>query len=784
MLHVIGCITTQHDLRLVAVACVICAVASLTTLQMLARAQATCGRARTAWVGAGGAAFGCGVWATHFVAMLAYRPDVPVAFDLPLTAQSLLLAIGGGWLGLACGAGARRLHAVAAGLLLGAAIGAMHFAGMAAYQVPGVLSYGAGDVVAAWVAALLFAPLAMLLFRAGRVWLAATLLVLAIAGLHFTAMAAVSIVPNGARVDGVATTMLAVAVTAAGLLVLIAGLLGALIDRHLEDRLHREHERFRRFADASFEGLFFLDQGIVSDANGVLCRMLGRDAPQIMGAPMTEFFAPENHAALATLKTGATDRTEMEMVDSSGAHHVVDVLARSLSEDDGAVSVVAVRDASERKRAERRIQELACSDPLTGLANRLLLGERLAQLLMAAERAGAPVAVLWLDLDRFKAVNDLLGHHAGDALLVAVADRLRKATRDTDMIARLGGDEFIVVQTGAPQPAGARALAERLVKILAEPYHVGGRRAEVSASIGIALYPHDATSAEALLKQADLALYRAKHQGRCGYCLFEPAMDCKLRERLELEQDLHRALENRELHLHYQPVFDSQHMELVGYEALLRWQHQRRGNVPPSEFIPLAEESGMIQAIGAWVLATACAEAASWPGSLTVAVNLSPRQFRNQNLADEIGATLTHAGLAPTRLELEVTEGVLMDDSDRALAILRALKAQGIRIALDDFGTGFSSLSYLRRFPFDRLKIDRSFVAELGIDPDADAIVAGILALSRSLRLEVTAEGVETDLQLNLLRKMQCSHLQGYLLGRPASVAQLAHNAHANAVAA
>jgi len=460
------------------------------------------------------------------------------------------------------------------------------------------------------------------------------------------------------------------------------------------------------------------------------------------------------------------------------------VLARSLSEDDGAVSVVAVRDASERKRAERRIQELACSDPLTGLANRLLLGERLAQLLMAAERAGAPVAVLWLDLDRFKAVNDLLGHHAGDALLVAVADRLRKATRDTDMIARLGGDEFIVVQTGAPQPAGARALAERLVKILAEPYHVGGRRAEVSASIGIALYPHDATSAEALLKQADLALYRAKHQGRCGYCLFEPAMDCKLRERLELEQDLHRALENRELHLHYQPVFDSQHMELVGYEALLRWQHQRRGNVPPSEFIPLAEESGMIQAIGAWVLATACAEAASWPGSLTVAVNLSPRQFRNQNLADEIGATLTHAGLAPTRLELEVTEGVLMDDSDRALAILRALKAQGIRIALDDFGTGFSSLSYLRRFPFDRLKIDRSFVAELGIDPDADAIVAGILALSRSLRLEVTAEGVETDLQLNLLRKMQCSHLQGYLLGRPASVAQLAHNAHANAVAA
>jgi diguanylate cyclase (GGDEF)-like protein/PAS domain S-box-containing protein len=784
MLHVIGCITTEHDLRLVAVACVICAVASLTTLQMLGRARATLGHIRLGWIGAGGGAFGIGVWATHFVGMLAYRPDLPAGFDLPRTALSLLFPITGGWLGLACAVGGGRVRAALAGLLLGAAIGAMHFTGMSAYDVAGVQTYRTGDVVAAWVIGLVFGPLAMLRFRAGALWQATLLLVFAVAGLHFTAMAAVSIAPNGSHAAGIESTLLAIAVSAAGLLVLMGSLLSALIDKHLEHRAHMETARFRRFADATFEGLFFLDHGIVSDANAVLCGMLGRTTSQIVGAPIADFFAPACHAALATLQVGSGACTEVELMDGSGGRHIVDVLARPLADGDDAVAVVAVRDASERKRAERRIQELAYIDSLTGLANRLLLRDRLAQALAVAKQAGGAVAVLWIDLDRFKTVNDLMGHHAGDNLLSLVANRLRHATRHTDTVARLGGDEFIVVQSGARQPAGADALGQLLMRILADPYLIDGRQVEVTASIGIAIYPNNAASGDALLKQADLALYRAKQEGRCRYRFFEPAMETKARARRELEQDLRHALANRELHLHYQPVFESENLTLVGYEALLRWQHPRRGNIAPSDFIPVAEECGLILPIGSWVLETACAEAASWPEPYTIAVNLSPAQFKNQDLPAEIADMFARTGLAPERLELEVTEGLLIENTDRALSILSALKAQGLRIALDDFGTGYSSLSYLRRFPFDRLKIDRSFIAELGIDADADAIVSCILAMAHSIRLEVTAEGVENELQLGLLQKLHCSHLQGYLLGRPAAVAQLAHKSRAKAVAA
>jgi diguanylate cyclase (GGDEF)-like protein/PAS domain S-box-containing protein len=787
VLHVIGCITAKHDMRLVAIACIICAVASLTTLQMLARAQAARGRLRWAWVGAGGGAFGCGVWATHFVAMLAYRPDMQVAFDLPLTVLSLVLPIAGGSLALACGIGRGRTHAVVAGLVFGAAIGAMHFTGMAAYEVPGVLTYDTGDVVAAWAVGFAFAPLAMLRFRAGRVWQATILLVLAIAGLHFTAMAAVSIVPNRVFIYGTETILVAVIVGAAGFLIVIAGLLSALIDKHLEQRARWETERFRRFADATFEGLFFLEHGVVADANAVLCRMLGRTTAQIVGARVSAFFAPSSHAALKALAApsdGTSGCAELELLDASGARHVVDVLARSLAEGDDAVAVVAVRDASERKRAERRIQELAYIDPLTGLANRRLLHERLIQALADAERTAGTLAVLWIDLDRFKAVNDHLGHHAGDSLLVVVAGRLRMPTRDADIIARLGGDEFIVVQPGLDQPEAAVALGEVLVRVLADPYLIDGRQVEVTASIGISLYPKDAVDGDALLRQADVALHRAKQEGRCGYRFFEPAMDAKVRARRELEQDLRHALANGELHLHYQPVFESQHLALVGYEALLRWLHPRHGPISPAEFIPIAEECGAILVIGSWVLETACAAAVSWPRPYTIAVNLSPAQFKNHNLPGEVGETLARTGLAPGRLELEVTEGVLIENSGRALAVLGALKAQGVHIALDDFGTGYSSLSYLRRFRFDRIKIDRSFIAELGIDADADAIVACILAMARTLRLEVTGEGVESELQLSLLQKMHCSHVQGFLLGRPAALAQLAHKARSTAVAA
>ncbi len=767
MLHVVGCIVGQHDLRLVGLAIAICAIASFTTFKIIAPARAATGRARLAWVATGGAALGCGVWVTHFVSILAYVSNLPVAFDTRLTVLSLLLAVGGSWAALGLAVRPHRWCAIASGLLVGATIGVMHFTGMMALQLPGVLNYGAGDVLAAWIIGLLLGPLAMLQFRAGRILPASVLLVLAIGGLHFTAMASVSIIPNGLKVDGVATGVLAIAVAAAGLLILLASLGMAMVDQHLSNRAASEASRLRRFADATFEGLFFLRDGVVSDVNEVMCRMLDRRPETIIGARLETFFSTQSKAALSEQCHTASTGIEVELVDASGGTRFVDLLTRPLVEGEQDLVVVAVRDASERKLAEHRIQQLAHTDPLTGLANRLLLNDRLAQALAMAERSGTAVAVLCLDLDRFKVINDSLGHQGGDALLIEAASRIRIACRETETVARLGGDEFIVLQPFAGTAASVQPLAERLVDALAQPYPIDGFLVEATASIGIALYPADASNAAMLLKHADLALYRAKQEGRRAFRFFESAMDSKLRERRSFEQDLRQALLQDEMHLHYQPVFEGSHLALTGYEALLRWAHPSRGDVSPAEFIPVAEESGAILQIGQWVLETACAEAASWPSNLSIAVNLSPVQFASQDLPAQVARILARTGLDPERLELEVTEGVLIDDTDRAMAVLGALKAQGVRIALDDFGTGYSSLSYLRRFPFDRVKIDRSFISDLGVDPNADAIVRCILVMSATLGLNVTAEGIETAEQMTLLRSLNCGHLQGYLLGRP-----------------
>ena len=475
---------------------------------------------------------------------------------------------------------------------------------------------------------------------------------------------------------------------------------------------------------------------------------------------------------------------ELELVSAGAKPIIVDIMARPGVSGHGRSTVIAVRDATERKQAERRITELAQTDPLTGLSNRLLLHEYISQALVAAESNGSAVAVFCLDLDRFKLVNDMFGHHAGDHLLVEVASRLRAMTRDTDLVARFGGDEFIAVQPFAGEMSEVDALARRLIKSLAEPYIIEGRAVEISASIGISCYPANAGDVDLLLKQADLALYRAKQEGRACYRLFEPAMDRQARRRRDLEHDLRQALANQEFEVYYQPIFESDFLGLVGYEALLRWHHPLRGSVSPAEFIPIAEECGAIRAIGQFVLETACAEAASWETGQTISVNLSPAQFKDQDLAAQVAFTLANAGLPPGRLELEVTESVLIGDSDQALAILRALKSQGVKVALDDFGTGYSSLSYLRRFPFDRLKIDRSFVAELGTNEEAVSIVRCIIAMARSLRLDVTAEGVETESQLALLRAMRCGHLQGYLLGRPSPAASLPSKAELEFAAA
>lgn len=436
--------------------------------------------------------------------------------------------------------------------------------------------------------------------------------------------------------------------------------------------------------------------------------------------------------------------------------------------------VATYEDVTVHRRAEAEVVHMARHDALTDLPNRVLLGEGISRALSRARRRDGAVAVLCLDLDRFKAVNDTLGHPVGDALLRTVADRLRAAVRDGDMVARLGGDEFAVVQGELGQPEGAGALAQRLVEVLGEPCNVEGHHIVVGASVGIAIAPGDGEQADDLLKKADMALYRAKADGRGTYRFFELGMDARLQARRLLELDLRKALAGGEFELHYQPLVETLSGTIAGFEALLRWQHPTRGMVPPSDFIPLAEEIGLIAPLGEWVLRQACAAAASWPRHVKIAVNLSAVQFRGDGLVPTVVAALSGAGLAPERLELEITESVLLQHGEATLGKLQELRALGVRIAMDDFGTGYSSLGYLRSFPFDRIKVDRSFVAGLATSADCQAIVRAVTGLGTSLGMATTAEGVETAEQLDQLRAEGCDEVQGYFLGRPMPAGQIA----------
>jgi diguanylate cyclase (GGDEF)-like protein len=448
------------------------------------------------------------------------------------------------------------------------------------------------------------------------------------------------------------------------------------------------------------------------------------------------------------------------------------VISNHLQPLPGGGWVVTHEDITKRREAEAEIAFLARHDVLTGLANRSLFHQRLDEALVRAER-GEAFALLYLDLDRFKAVNDTRGHIVGDTLLSAVASRLRGVVRDRDTVARLGGDEFAILQLNLSDPLEATVLARRIVQTIKEPFALDSQLLRVGVSVGIAMAPQDGLDPVQLIKAADLALYRAKHEGRNTWRFFEPAMDALVRAQRALEVDLRSALALGQLEVHYQPLVSSAARTLTGFEALLRWHHPTRGMVSPAEFIPLAEEIGLITEIGAWVLQQACAQAATWPDHVRVAVNLSSRQFQGQNLVDTVAACLGMSGIAAERLELEITETVQLQDDASTSATLHDLHALGSRIALDDFGTGYSSLSYLRSFPFDTIKIDQSFVRDLQSRDTGGAIVRGIIALATNLRMHITAEGVETEEQYAFLTEAGCTDIQGYLISRPLPAREL-----------
>jgi len=428
--------------------------------------------------------------------------------------------------------------------------------------------------------------------------------------------------------------------------------------------------------------------------------------------------------------------------------------------------VATHEDITEKRQAELKIEHMAHHDSLTGLANRIRLNDRLEQALAQPARGGM-IAVHHLDLDRFKAVNDTFGHHAGDALLKIVADRLRELVRASDTIARTGGDEFVIVQSPISAPDEATLLAERVIAAIAEPFEIDGHQAAVGASIGIAVSPRDGDASQQLLRNADLALYRAKEDGRGTFRFFETGMDQHMQTRRSMEQGMRKALSDDEFELYYQPVVNLRTSTVSGFEALIRWNHPEQGLISPATFIPLAEESGFIVPLGEWVIRQACLTAARWPEHLHVAINISAAQFRSAGLMRVIVGALATAGLDPKRLEIEITETVLLQDREATLSILHQLRALGVRIAMDDFGTGYSSLTYLQSFPFDKIKIDRSFVKDITENAGSLNIVRAVASLANGMGMTATAEGVETNEQLDRITAEGCTEMQGYLFSRP-----------------
>lgn len=665
-MRVLSCIATGHNLWLVLLAAFVCVSGGWITLNLLRRAEKTYGLQRGGWIFLTGVAAGSSIWCTHFIAMLAYEVGAQVTFDPILTMASFLLAVAGCAGGFAVALSRLpRMAPELGGAVVGLAVTIMHYAGMMAYHVDGIVEWDISYVIASVILSVIFAVLS--LNQAVRQpWRFAPLaalvfFVLAVVLLHFTAMTAVSVTPL-ATGDGIgdsyALRAMAVAVAGGGLLIIGTGVASYMIDEHAS------------------------------------------------------------------------------------------------------------------REAIQKLQHMALNDLLTGLPNRSSFSDYLDRELEHAKEDGLKLAVIGIDLDRFKEINDLRGHKAGDQALKAIGRRLLRLIKDGEFVARVGGDEFAAAKRFQNQGELLDFVA-RLEKMLFEPIRIDDFETVTGASIGVAVYPDDGTDQERLVSNADLAMYRAKADVSRAVCFYESRMDEAARARHTLAQDLRRAVELDQLDLHYQVQTAVQTGEICGYEVLARWHHPERGAVPPSEFIPIAEESGTILIIGEWVLRTACREAASWDRPYKIAVNLSPVQFAHADLAKLVHSILLETGLPPARLELEITESTIIADKTRTLHVLRQIRALGVTIAIDDFGTGYSSLDTLRSFPFDKIKLDRSFMSEVDNSIQAKAIVRAVLTLGKSLEIPVLAEGVETNHQLEILRIEGCDEAQGFFLGKPKPVEQI-----------
>ena len=794
MYRVLSCLATDHNYWLVALAAVVCACTALTAFTTYSLAAASRDLRQTGWAILTGVCAGTGIWATHFVAMLAYDGGFPTAYDPIAALASLLVAVLFSAPGFALAARQGTRFAALGGAIIGAAISCMHYVGMTALLVPGTIAWDKPLVAASWIFGIALASAALHCFHRARGYTAivsaAGVLTLAICAMHFTGMGAMTIMPDPTvafQASSLDRPLLAMVTAGVTFIVLLSAISAVIIHRanlRCEDMLREQNGRFDAAVRYLPVGLSMFD----AERRLIMCNSVYREMYLLEekdsqpGTPFEDIMrchADNDTRAPDDAQTGMDDWIEQHKQRLTEGKAFTDPIQLS----DGRIIFVRVgpiagggwvdvhEDVTERTRQDAKIAHMARHDMLTGLVNRVQLHERLRHAL-DCENEGERTALLFLDLDHFKEVNDTLGHRVGDSLLKVVAQRLRGCVRKSDTVARVGGDEFVVMLgTDDPdiEPAG---LVTRLIEAVADPYEIDGHKCLIGASVGIAISNGESDS-DALLAQADLALYRSKGDGRGTFRFFEEEMNRSARCRREMERDLRAALANGEFQLHYQPLVNLETNEIAGCEALLRWHHRERGLVSPLEFIPIAEESGLILPIGEWVLRQACADAATWPDHVKVAVNLSPIQFRSRALVQTVFNAIATAAISPDRLELEITESALLSDSDETLAALQKLNSIGVRIAMDDFGTGYSSLRYLRSFPFDKIKIDKSFISGLFDGESSIAIVRAITGLGHALGISITAEGVETQEQLDVVRLEGCTEMQGYLFSKPKPAAEL-----------
>jgi diguanylate cyclase (GGDEF)-like protein len=774
---VIECMRDMHDGRLVLLAAVVCAIGTYASFALAHHAARASGAPRLRWGAISIVTSGCTAWATHFIVLLAFEPGMPAAFDPMLTASSLACAIMGIGAGVSISLRVRKrtLHFVA-GLVVGLGVTTLHYVGQSAYLVQGIVTWNMWLVALSIVISLPIAGFAMIAAssRSARMRLAAPpLLLLSIALLHFCGMAAMTLRFDPAQrlpADAITPDAITPVVAGVSLLLIVLAVLGLRFEIAAKVRLKQDRRRLRELADVALEGLLICQGDIVVTANDSVESMAGYVAGALTGSYVSSLLP-----GLDVESMPEREEREIHLVRADGGKVPVRVLRREVALGHKVQTVIAIRDQRERLRTEAKIHELAYTDALTGIANRARFFDQLALHTASRRAADRPCAVMMIDLDRFKYVNDTLGHAAGDIILRMVAERLRSTLRESDVVARLGGDEFAIMQVAADEPEAAFALAARIVAVVeSRPFMVNGQPIHLGASVGVALCPGDGEDPADLMQKADLALYAAKAEGRATFCRYDVSLDEKMRARRAIEAGLRTAIAEGQLELHYQPLVDAATGCITSAEALVRWNHPERGLIPPVEFIGIAEETGLILPLGEWVLRTACAEAATWPANMGVAINLSPVQFREKSLVDIIAAALESAGLAADRLDLEITEGVLLSDEQGTMQTLNELVALGVRVSMDDFGTGYSSLSYLRKFPFDKIKIDQSFVSQLPEDDESAAIVRAIITMAKCLGMATTVEGVETQAQFAFSVDAGCDTLQGYLISRPLPSAALA----------